>query len=209
MNGDGALVAQRESPQGGGLPGMGALLQRIPWVVLAAVLGLAGGLGLDLVRTPVYESTAYLAVTSEANQDARSMARSAQALARLATSPGIVGDPLRDAGLADAAADPRRFIRVQAAPDASIISITGTSTNAATARRTAETVSEALTGLDAVDPFDVAAVGSPLTPDEPTIPSWVAPAGGAGIATALAVVLAGTLPDQGGRRGLRGRGRQA
>lgn len=180
----------------GGLPGMRALLRRSPWIALAATLGLTAGVGLDQIRSPVYESTAYLAVTSVTSQDAGSMARSAQALARLATSLSIVSDPLREAGLADAAADPARFIRVQAAPDAPIVSVTGMSTDAATAQRTAEVVSRTLTGLDAVDPFEAALVGFPPIPEDPTAPSWLAPAGGAGIAGVLAVALAATLPEE-------------
>ncbi|WP_167759000.1 Wzz/FepE/Etk N-terminal domain-containing protein [Blastococcus sp. TF02A_35] len=183
-----------------GLPGVRLLLRRARWVVLAAVLGLAAGATLDLVRTPVYESTAYLAVTTERSQDTGAMARSAQALARLATSPGIVSAPLRVAGLPDAAADPRGFITVQAAPDAPVISVTGRSSDAEAAQRIAESVSFTLVGLDAVEPFDAVVVGEPAVPDDPTMPWWVVPFGGAAGAAGLGLVLAATLPHDGGTR---------
>ena len=176
------------------LPGPRAILRRARWMAVAAGIGLGGGIALDVVRTPVYESTAYVTVTSADSGQTGNAPRSAQALARLATSPGIIGGPLRAEGLAEAAADPRAYIRVQAAPDAPIVSVTGRSTEAAAAQRTAVTVGETLVALDAVEPFETSLVAVPPVPEAPTVPAWLAPAGGAGVGAAVGLLLAATVP---------------
>ncbi|SDF64669.1 Capsular polysaccharide biosynthesis protein [Blastococcus aurantiacus] len=185
----------------GRLPDSGVARRRWWWVPACAVAGLVVGLVLGFAQSPTYESTAYLTVTADDVDDPNSVARSTQALARLATSPSIVGEPLREAGLAEQADDPRLFVRVQAAPDAPLISVTGTSDDPRTAQRTADVVSRALVGVDAFDPYDVTTIGPALLPDDPTTPGWLLPAGGAGIGAAVAMVLATTLPGGSRRRG--------
>ncbi|RBY74826.1 hypothetical protein DQ239_18735 [Blastococcus sp. TF02-09] len=184
----------------GRLPDAGVARRRWWWVPAGAVSGLVVGLGLGVAQSSTYESTAYLTVTAEDVDDPSSVARSTQALARLATAPGIVADPLREAGLAEQADDPRMFVLVQAAPDAPIISVTGTSDDPRTAQRTADVVSRALVEVDAFDPYDVTTIGPALLPEEPTTPGWLLPAGGAGVGVAVATVLATTLPGGTRRR---------
>src|SRR3954470_11446473 len=87
------------------LPGVHTILRRRWWVAVGVVVGLLTGIALGQLRTPVYESTTYLSVTSTVVEDPGSLARGAQALARLATSPSIVSPELQHAGLADAAAN--------------------------------------------------------------------------------------------------------
>jgi len=176
------------------LPDPGQIRRRWWWVPAGAVAGLVLGLGLGVAQSPGYASTAYLTVSADDVDDPNSVARSTQALARLATSPSIVAEPLRAAGLGEQAADPRLFVQVQAAPDAPIISVTGTSDDPRTAQRTADVVSRVLVDVDAFDAYDVTTIGPALLPEDPTTPGWVLPAGGAGIGAAVAMVLATTVP---------------
>ncbi|TKJ28107.1 hypothetical protein [Blastococcus sp. CCUG 61487] len=178
------------------LPGARLVLRRAWWVVAGAALGLALGSGLALLRPPLYDSTAYLTVTSPVGQDAGTLARGAQALARLGTSPGLVGPELRAAGLPDVAAAPERYVRVQAAPDAPVFSVTGTSDDPAEAQRIAETVSQALIGVEPLDPFQTNLAAAAPLPREPTAPRWVLPVGGTGIAAGLTLVAAATVPQR-------------
>ncbi|MBJ7452017.1 MAG: hypothetical protein JHC71_08040 [Blastococcus sp.] len=188
MSEDGATPA--------GLPGVRLVLGRSWWMALGLVLGLAAGAGVGALRPPVFESTAILTVSAENDATSSDTARAAQALARLATEPGVVSEPLADAGLADAAESPRRFVRVQAAPDAPILSVTGASTEASTAQDLAETVSEALAGLQPYPPFTVTIVADAEVPSGPGTPTWTPLAGGAGLGAALALVLAATIPGR-------------
>ncbi|RBY96240.1 hypothetical protein DQ237_10280 [Blastococcus sp. TF02-8] len=182
------------------LPGVRVLLRRTWWALLAAAIGVGAGLGLDVLRAPVYESTAYLVVAADDVGQAGDAARSAQALARLATSPGIVSGPLRVAGQVEAAEDPRSFVLVQAAPDAPVVSVTGRAADAAGAQRTAATVVRTLVGLDAVEPFDTALVAAPPLPEQATVPVWLVPAGGGTLGAALGLLLAATVPPRPRRR---------
>jgi uncharacterized protein involved in exopolysaccharide biosynthesis len=177
------------------LPGVRLVLRRWWWVALGLALGLGAGLGAGALRPPSFESTAVLTVSADEGATAGDTSRAAQALARLATQPGVVGEQLTIAGLRDAAEEPRRFVRVQAAPDAPIISVTGASPEAATAQELAEIVSEALVGLQPYPPFRATIVADAEVPPEPRTPSWTPVAGGAGLGTALALVLAATVPD--------------
>lgn len=186
----------RDEP-GAGLPGVGLLFRRSWWIALGVVLGLAAGSGAAQVLPPRYESTAVLTVASTAPTDPINTSRAAQALARLATEPGVIASPLRDAGLPEAADDPRAFIRVQAAPDAPILRVTGSATDAATAQDIATTVSATLAGVDPFPPFTATLVADPVRPGETTTPGWAVPAGGAGVSAVLAVVLAATVPARG------------
>jgi hypothetical protein len=187
-----------EAAESAGLPGVRLVRRRLRWVALAAVLGLALGGLLSLVRAPSYESTVFLSVTSPTVGDASSVARTAQAIARIATSPSVVGDPLRDAGLIDQAAAPRRYVAVQAAPDAPLISVTGTSDEALTAQLTTQVVTGTLEDLGGFEDYAVTAIGTAPLPTEPRTPQWVGPVGGAAVTAGLALVLAATVPR--GRR---------
>ncbi|WP_448625837.1 hypothetical protein [Geodermatophilus sp. URMC 64] len=188
-------------PLRGGLPGVRLLLRRSWWVAVGIVLGLVAGFGAGRVVEPVYRSTAILTVSSSTATDPVNVSRAAQALARLATEPGVVGEPLRDAGLDDAAADPQQFVRVIAAPDAPIISVTGSATDGETAQRIAAAVADALTDVGPFPPFDATVVAEPTVPGTATTPAWAVPAGGAGVGVVLAVVLAATVPARArGRR---------
>jgi hypothetical protein len=180
----------------GGLPGVRLVLRRSWWLAVGLALGLGAGAGVGAMRPPVFESTAVLTVSAETGATAADASRAAQALARLATAPGVVAEPLTDAGLDEAAENPRRFVRVQAAPDAPILSVTGASTEATTAQELAEVVSEALAGLDPYPPFTATIVAEAEVPREPTAPTWTPAAGGAGLGIALALVLAATVPGR-------------
>ena len=189
MSEDGATPA-------GGLPGVRLVLRRSWWLAVGLVLGLGAGAGVGALRPPVFESTAILTVSAEDDASSADTSRAAQALARLATELGVVSEPLSAAGLEDAARNPRLFVRVQAAPDAPILSVTGASTDASTAQELAETVSGALAGLEPYPPFTATIVADAEAPSEPGTPAWLPVAGRAGLGTALALVLAGTIPGR-------------
>ena len=187
-------MSQDGANPAGGLPGVRLVLRRSWWLAVGLVLGLGAGAGVGALRPPVFESTAILTVSAQDDASAADTSRAAQALARLATEPGVVSEPLRLAGLDDAARSPRLFVRVQAAPDAPILSVTGASTDASTAQDLAETVSRALAELEPYPPFTATIVADAEAPSEPGTPAWMPVAGGAGLGTALALVLAGTIP---------------
>jgi hypothetical protein len=177
------------------LPGLALLFRRLPWALLAAVLGLAVGAGVGQVRDRVYESTTYVTVTAQAGTaDASSLSRAAQGLARIATAPEVISGPLRDAGLADAARQPRLFIMVEAAPDAPLISITGVASSARDAQTVAATVADTLGRVHTLGPFRAFSVADPPLPSSPSTPVWLLPAGGAGLGLTLGLVLAATVP---------------
>jgi hypothetical protein len=180
----------------GGLPGVRLVLRRIWWVAVGAVVGLLAGLVAGHAQAPTYQATAYLAVAPLPGQgaDPTNLARAAQALARLATAPGVVGPSLGGAGFGDAAADPQLFVQVQAAPDAPIVSVTGSGEDARTAQAIASSVSRTLVALRPFADFQTTLVTAAQLPQAPTTPGWAVPAGGAGIGTAVALVLATTVP---------------
>ncbi|MGY1805916.1 hypothetical protein ACI8AF_00935 [Blastococcus sp. SYSU D00669] len=177
-----------------GLPGLRLLFRRSAWVLVGLVVGLGGGFAAAQALPPTYESTAILTVSSATTTDPVNLSRAAQALARLATQPGVVGEPLREAGLDEAATSPRDFVEVQAAPDAPIIRVTGTAEDAETAQEIAATVSDTLAGVGPFSPFGSSVVAEAPLPAGPTTPWWAVPAGGAGLGAALAIVLAATVP---------------
>jgi hypothetical protein len=166
------------------------------WVALGAVLGCLLGFTVQQVRAPVYESTSHLIVVGPPNEPARGFTRTAQALARLATAPGIVSFRLDAAGLPEAANDPRRYITVQASPDAPLISVTGRGDTPANAQRTAATVTAGLSSVRTLGPFRVDVVTQPSVPDGPRVPTWFLPFSGTGLGAALSLVLAATVPDR-------------
>jgi capsular polysaccharide biosynthesis protein len=177
------------------LPGLALLLRRLPWAALAAVIGLAVGLGVGQVRDRVYESTTYITVISSSDgADASSIARAAQALSRVATAPDLISEPLREAGLTAAAEQPRMFITVEAAPDAPLISVTGRASDPERAQAIAATVADTLAGVENLGPFQAFAVADPSLPRSPSTPVWLVPAGGAGLGLAVGMVLAATVP---------------
>jgi len=177
------------------LPGLRVLLRRSWWAAIGLALGLVGGLVVGAVRAPVYETTGYVTVTATGGPDATSVARTAQALARLAASPSLVAPALAGAGLDEVAADPRRFVTVQAAPDAPIISVTGTATDPEDAQRIVVTVTRVLAGIRTLGAaYSVDALATPPVPTAPTTPAWAVPGGGAATGLAVAVVLAATVP---------------
>ncbi len=177
------------------LPGVGLVLRRTRWVLLGALLGLVVGVGIALVRPPVYESTAVLTVTTAVPQEPVELSRAAQALARVATAPGVVSESLRAAGLEDAAQAPRRSLEVQAAPDAPLISVTGRASDARTAQAVARTVADALAEVP-VGESRAVLVAAPQRPDDPATPRWFPPAAGTALGTALSLILAATLTER-------------
>jgi capsular polysaccharide biosynthesis protein len=188
------------------LPGLALLRRRLPVVLLAAVIGLALGLGVGHLRAREYQSTTYITVASRTGKDdAGSVARAAQALARVATTPEVIGGPLRKAGLIAAAEQPRMFITVQAAPDAPLISVTGVAPDAREAQAVAATVSDTLAAVDTLGSFKAFRVADPPLPSAPSTPAWLVPAGGAGLGLALALVLAAMIPGRPQGSGPRGR----
>lgn len=182
------------------LPGMSLVLRRIWWVLIGALLGFGVGFWVGLLRPAEYSSTAIVTVSSDQPTDEGSVARAAQALARLATQPSIVSEPLGGAGLDDVAADPRQFITVQAAPDAPIISVTGTARRPESARDIADTISSTLARPGVIPPFRGTVVAAPELPRTPTVPSWALPAGGVAVGAGLTLILAATVPRRRLRR---------
>lgn len=189
----------RDEPEAA-LPGVGLLLRRSWWIALGVVLGMVAGAAAGQFLPPRYESTAVVTVASTVPTDPVNTSRAAQALARLATESSVVDEPLRDAGLTEAAEDPRAFIRVQAAPDAPIVQVTGSATDAETAQDIAATVSAALADEGPFPPFTASVVAAPVRPAGATTPGWAVPAGGAAIGAVLALVLAATVPARGRSR---------
>jgi uncharacterized protein involved in exopolysaccharide biosynthesis len=196
---DGAGVRGRmDVPYGdaGPLPGVRLVVRRLWWVALAAAVGLAAGLVLAAQGTDRYESTALVSITTTTPQEVTDMTRVAQALARVATAPGIVTAPLREAGQADAAADPRRYITVESSPNAPLVSLSGLATDPDEAQAIAQAVLSAVAEVDAFGGFDVVVVSPPALPTEPTRPAWVVPAGLAALCAALAFIIAAAVPGQ-------------
>lgn len=176
------------------LPGVRLVVRRLWWVALAATVGLAAGLVLAAQGTDRYESTALVSVTTTMTQEVTDMTRVAQALARVATAPGVVSAPLREGGQPDAAADPRRYITVESSPNAPLVSLSGVATDPEGARAIAQAVLSAVAAVDAFDGFDVVVVSPPTLPTEPTRPAWVVPAGLAALCGALALIAAVAVP---------------
>lgn len=190
------LPAEQERSTGAeALPGVRVVVQRYTWVLLGALIGLTIGGVAAVVRPPTYTSTAYLSV-STTNREATALdaARAAQALARIATAPSVVSGPLRSAGLTRAADRPQLSIASQAAPDAPLVSITGTDSSAARAQQIAAVTAAALIGLDDLGSFTATVVAAPTVAAAPVTPRWVAPLGGALAGLGLALVLATTVP---------------
>jgi hypothetical protein len=183
-------AGHRERP----LPGIALLLRRARWIVASALLGAVVGFTVSELRSPTYESTIILTVTSTDPQDSvASLARTAQALARLATAPGIVSDPLRDAGFAEAARDPRQFLNLEAAPDAPLIHLSARADDPDTARAIAQTAADSLTSVHLGDARAVPAT-VPQIPEEPTTPTWFLISAGTSVGAALSLVFATTVP---------------
>jgi len=111
-------MSEDDATPASGLPGVGLVLRRSWWLAVGLALGLGVGAGVGALRPPVFESTAVLTVSGADGATSTDTSRAAQALARLATEPGVVSEPLADAGLTDAARTPRRSARGQVAPDA-------------------------------------------------------------------------------------------
>jgi hypothetical protein len=192
-----------EEPEGRSrrLPGASLVLRRTWWVAVGIAVGLAVGLAGGLVLKPDYASTAILTVSSATAGDPSDVSRAAQALARVATAPGVVGQSLRDAGLADVADNPREYVTVEAAPDAPIISVTGTAQDPDTAQRIAATIGGALSRLGPFPPFTATVVAAPPLPRDATRPWWSLPLGAAGVGGALTLVAAATVPARRRRDG--------
>jgi capsular polysaccharide biosynthesis protein len=189
-------VRERPETAPARLPDLALFLRRLWWGGVGLVLGLALGLMAGLSRAPVYDSTGYVTVSAApgATADATAVARAAQGLARLAAAPSVVADPLRAAGYPEAAARPQLYVSVSAAPDAPLISVTGTADNPVDAQRIALTVSNALAELRPFSSFSASIAAAPLMPSSPTTPTWTVPAAGMFLGLALGVVLAATVP---------------
>jgi len=165
------------------------------WVALCAVLGCLLGLTVLQFRAPVYESTSHLLVIGPPAEPARGFTRTAQALARLATAPAIVSFRLDAAGVPEAANHPRRYITAQAAPGAPLISVTGIADTPQDARRIAAAVTDGLSSVRNLGPFQVDVITEPTIPDGPRTPIWFLPLSGMGLGAALSLVLASAVPD--------------
>jgi hypothetical protein len=170
------------------------VVRRAVWVLLLAAVGFAAGLAAREVRPPMYASTTVLTVNSDRAQELGYAARAAQAAARMATTRDLVSGPLAEAGQAEAAQDPRLHVRVQAAPNAPLITVTGLDPDPEDARRTAEAVAGALTGSVTVGPFRVTQLSAAVTPDAPQTSGWVLPLGFAGAIGGAAAAVALVLP---------------
>lgn len=180
----------------GSLPGVRLVARRLWWVALATALGLTVGLLVAGQRPAQYESTALVSVTSTTPQPVTDIVAVAQALARVTTAPGLVSAPLRQAGYRDAAADPQRYVGVQAAPNAPLVSVSGLATDPEDAQAVAEVVLSAVAGVEAFEGFDVLVVAPPPLPAVPTRPAWVLPAGLAVLSGALALIAAAAVPGR-------------
>ncbi len=183
------------------LPGLGLVLRRSWWAVLSALVGLGVGVAVQAARPAPYATTALLSVTADETRPIEELTRTAQALARTATAPGVVGDALVAAGQQAAAARPQEFVAVQAAPDAPLVSVTGIAPEPGDAQAIARTVASALRSTDIAEGHRVRVVSPAALPTESTRPSWVVPAGGAALAGGVALVLAAVLPARDRRRG--------
>jgi len=178
------------------LPGVRLVAHRARWLLVGLAVGIVVGSGVAHAHPSMYQSTAIITVGSTSTTDSLNLSRAAQALARLATQPGLVSTPLRDAGLTQAADAPAKFVMVQAAPDAPIISVTGSATRAVTAQRVAQTVSSRLASVSPLRPFTAVVVAPPAVPDAPMTPSWAISAGAGAAGLTLALVLAATIPSR-------------
>lgn len=184
----------------GALPGVGTVLRRWSWVLAGSMVGLCAGLGAGFAIGSTYESTVYLTVSSSVDQDDGSAARAAQGLARLATGPGVVGAPLAAAGLDWSAAEIRDHVRVQAAPDAPLVSITASGDTPSEAQTAAEVVGRALAGVRDLGAFDARVAAEAPLPDETVVPAWLLPAGGLALGLGVGIVAAAVVPAGGPSR---------
>jgi len=191
----------RDSGAARPLPGLQLVLRRSWWALLSAVLGFGVGVAVEAARPGPYATTALISVTADETRALEDLTRIAQALARTATAPGVVGDALADAGQHAAAARPQQFVAVEAAPDAPLVSVTGIAQEPADAQAIARTVASALRRADIAEGYRTRIIAPPVLPTEPTRPVWVVPAGGAALGGGVMLVLAAVLPVRDRRRG--------
>ncbi len=187
----------RSDDDGAVLPGLGLVFRRVSWLAAAAAIGLAAGTGAGYLAEEEYASTALLSITSEDDQGIGSLTQAAQALARVATSDGVVGPALAAATRPTGDASPPRLsLTVEAAPNAPLISVVGHASDPEEAQRVSSAVVSALAEVEVVRGYDVVVVAEPTTPTQPTRPGWLLPAGGATLGAALALVCAATVPER-------------
>lgn len=193
--GDSGVTPGRSAGAGSALPGLDLVRRRLGWTLAASAVGLAAGSGVGFAVPVQFDSAALLSVTSEDAHAVGELTQAAQAVARVASSPGVVGAALSDVEQ-DSGTAPRLSLTVEASPNAPLISVVGHATDPDEARTIADAVVTALVDVEVVRGFQVVVVAEPMTPTDPTRPSWLLPLGGAALAGAVAAACTATVPER-------------
>jgi len=119
------------------------LLRQGALLAVLAVLGLIGGAAYAALKTPTYTAQAYVAVLASSGADDATAVKFAQAYGRIATEPVVLAQTTATArGMSPG--ELRRQVRVTTSPDAPLVQLTGTGTDAKQAAGLANAVAQAL-----------------------------------------------------------------
>ncbi|MFD8752667.1 Wzz/FepE/Etk N-terminal domain-containing protein [Kitasatospora sp. NPDC059577] len=155
-------------------------------VALAVPLGAAAGAGYAVVSHPSYAASAYVLVVPQNAGEAATATNFAQAYGRLAGQPQVLAVAAAETG--HTRAELETLVHGTTSPDAPMIEITGTGTNAQEAARTADAVAGSLVAFANTSSKDtnvrLVTLAPAAAPDKPTTPSGkldVAVGGAAGL----------------------------
>jgi capsular polysaccharide biosynthesis protein len=169
------------------------LLRRFGLVALLTLVGATAGAVYGAVKTPTYTAQAYVVVTGEAG-DPVGAVNFAQAYGRIATK-GAVAD--RAATALGSRADLKQ-VTASTSPDAPVIEITATGTEAARTAQVANAVAQALVdfagtrkGETRVSVSVLAAASTPASPSSPKPPLEMAVGAAGGLLVGGLALLAG------------------
>ncbi|BBA98571.1 hypothetical protein RVR_4805 [Actinacidiphila reveromycinica] len=108
-------------------------------------IGLLGGVGYGLTATPQYTATSYVMVVPRQGTDAQTALGFAQAYGRIVTGSAVLAGA--QAATHSAAADLKGHVQAATSPDAPMISVTGSSSEAGTAAAVANGVARSLAAV--------------------------------------------------------------
>ncbi|MEE1783327.1 Wzz/FepE/Etk N-terminal domain-containing protein [Streptomyces sp. SP17BM10] len=163
-------------------------------VALAVPLGAAAGAGYAVVSHPSYSASAYVLVVPQNTGEAATATNFAQAYGRLAGQPQVLAAAAADTG--HTLTELGNLVHGTTSPDAPMIEITGTGTQAREAARTADAVARSLVSFANTSSRDtnvrLVTLAPAAAPDKPTTPSGsldVAVGGSAGLLLGALVMM--------------------